>query len=70
MLYGEGNYALSAVKEVDGTEAFLAMDDKTKQCQNEETLQVCLTNEFLRKGLEECKCTPYSLRDYSKNYNI
>jgi hypothetical protein len=45
-LEGEGNYALTSVKEIDGTEAFLALDDDIKLCQNKELLADCSSREF------------------------
>ena len=64
-LFGEGNYALSVVKEIDGTEAFLKLDEKTKLCQNIETFEDCQTQILLKNGLKKCKCTPFMLRNYS-----
>ena len=66
ILFGEGSYALSAVKEISGTDNFLKMDEGVKKCQNRESFQECQATEYLRKGLEECKCTPYEMRNYSK----
>ena len=65
-IFGEGNHALSAVKEIDVTEAFLGLDEKTKLCQNEETLEDCWMENYSQEGSNKCKCTPYSLRNYSK----
>ena len=58
VLEGEGNYALTSVKEIDGTEAFLALDDDIKLCQNEETLADCSTNDLMKTRLDLCKCVP------------
>ena len=65
-LAGEGTYALSAVKEIDVTEAFLGLEEKTKLCQSEETSEDCWMKIYFKEGLVKCKCTPYSLRNYSK----
>ena len=65
-LSGEGDYALTAVKEIDVTEAFLGMDEKTKLCQSEETLEDCWMKNYFKEGSEKCKCKPYGLRNYSK----
>ena len=61
----EGNYALTAVKEIYATEDFLGLDEKTKQCQSEETLEDCRMEKYLKDGLNKCKCTPYGIRNYS-----
>ena len=63
---GEGNYGLAVVKEIDGTEAFLGLDTNTRKCQNEESLGDCLAKDFLKSGMELCNCTPYMIRNYSK----
>ena len=65
-LSGEGNYALTAVKEIAVTEAFLGLDEKDKKCQSEETPEDCWMKNYLKEGLNNCKCTPYGLRNYSK----
>ena len=65
-LYGEGNYALTDVKDVDVTDAFLGLNHRIKLCQNEETYQECMKKEYIKKGLELCGCTPFKLRDYTK----
>jgi hypothetical protein len=70
MLEGEGNYALTSVKEIDGTEAFLALDNDIKVCQNEETLADCSTKKLIKTSLDLCKCVPYKLRNCSKQVNI
>ena len=65
-LSGEGNYALTAVKEIYGTDAFLGLDEKTKLCQIEETLEDCWMKSYFKEGSDKCKCTPYGMRNYSK----
>ena len=65
-LSGEGTYALSVVKEIDVTEAFLNLDEKTKMCQNEETVEDCWMKNHFKEGIKKCKCIPYGLRNYSK----
>ena len=64
--FGEGNYALTDIKEVDTTEAFLKLDEEIKDCQNVETYQECQTRDYIKMGLEKCNCTPYELRNVSK----
>ena len=65
-LFGEGNYALTDVKEIVGTEAFLSLDEGIKLCQDFETYQDCMTKEYIKNGVEKCSCTPYELRNFSK----
>jgi hypothetical protein len=70
ILFGEGNYALTAVKEIDGTEEFLGLDEEIKRCQDRESFQECQAREYIKNGLEKCKCTPYEMRNYSKTVSF
>ena len=38
-MYGEGNFALTAVKEMSVTEPFLGLKDEDKKCQNLESFE-------------------------------
>ena len=66
ILFGEGDYALTVVKEIDGTEEFHGLDEGIKHCQSRETIQECQAREYIKNGLDTCKCTPYAMRNYSK----
>ena len=66
ILSGEGDYALTDVKEVVVTKAFLNFDEETKECQNIETYEECQAKEYVMIGHQMCNCTPYALRNYSK----
>ena len=61
ILFGEGNYALTDVKEIDVTEEYLGLDENIKHCQNRETFQQCQAREYIRNGLEKCKCTKWGI---------
>ena len=65
-MFGGGSYALSAVKEIDGTNSYLKLATKRELCQNKEAVEDCLTNDYIKNSFEKCQCTPYSLRNYSK----
>ena len=67
MLTGEGTYALTAVKEIDVTEEFLELDTETINCQNKQLFEDCTTRQYLEKLQLECKCVPYSLRNFTEN---
>ena len=47
-MYGEGNYALTAVKEVSVTQSFLGLSSEDKKCQNLESLEDCSTRSYLQ----------------------
>ena len=66
-LYGEGNYAISAVKDIKVTEDFLKLDEIVKNCQNYRKFEECETNKYLDIVEKKCKCIPYKLRDFTKN---
>ena len=57
-LYGEGNYALTSVKEVKVTKSFLLLSEETRNCQNRELYEDCLTREFGREAMKICSCVP------------
>ena len=65
-MFGQGIYALTDVKEIDTTEAFLNLDEEIKGCQNVETYRECQAKEYISMGLKKCNCTPYALRNFSK----
>ena len=69
MLYEEGEYALTAVKEIQVTDDFL--DIKTKNCQIKESYEDCTTRSYLQRVELECKCLPYRLRNFTaKNQEV
>ena len=47
-MYGEGNYALTAVKSVSVTQSFLSLKPEDKKCQNLESLEECSTKSYLQ----------------------
>ena len=65
-IFGAGDYLLTDVKKVDGTDSYIALAEETGLCQNRERVEDCLVQDFLQKGLDECRCTLYELRNYTK----
>jgi hypothetical protein len=65
ILYGEGQYVMSDVKQVDATEAFLGLAENSRGCQNEITLEDCWMKKYLKDGIDKCKCFPLSFKNYS-----
>ena len=61
-----GKYALTEVTQIEGTEAFLGLDESIKKCQTRQTFQECQSQKYKAYGLEECNCTPYEMRNYNK----
>ena len=69
-LYGGGNCIFYDVMKIEGTEEYLKSAQNDGKCQNKETQENCLAREYLTKGLEQCSCIPYRLRNYSKQASI
>ena len=69
-LYGEGDFALTDVKEMDGTPGFLDLDVGVKMCQNSETVLECKAKAYLNAGKEKCKCVPHHLRSFSSQVSF
>jgi hypothetical protein len=55
-----GSYALTGLKQMAGSDAFLAQDDDVKKC-SLERFEVCQTRRYLERALEECGCLPWAL---------
>ena len=60
-LYGEGNFALTAAKEIDVTQDYLDMSKDVTNCQNEASLEVCETENYFKKVEEKCHCIPLTI---------
>ena len=67
-VYGEGDYALTDVKVIEGTDDYveLARPENRDLCQNEITFQDCLVEDLLKRGAATCNCTPIYLGNYTK----
>ena len=52
---------------MDGTEDFLALDQKVKNCTDKETVRECKAREFLDIGREECHCVPHYLINHKRS---
>ena len=65
-LYGSGDYAFTNLKEMEGTEEFLELDEDVKKCQARESVVDCSAREYLESGRKHCGCVPYHLRNYSR----
>ena len=61
-LYGEGSYAISAVKAMSVTEEYLGLDEDVRNCQIKEDFENCTTRQYLNAVQKLCNCVPYPLR--------
>ena len=61
-LFGEGNYAITDIKEVKVTEEFLGLDTATRGCHRNSELEHCETKTYIEKAKRHCHCIPSHLR--------
>ena len=59
-------YNLNNVKEISVTDEFLTLDKTIINCQNEETLDDCKTRKYVDTLIEQCKCLPFTIRNYDE----
>ena len=64
-----GKYYMSALKRIAGTEAFMALSNGEKGCQPE-SFEECNMRQVFAELQRECKCVPWSLRDFQKVGNV
>ena len=67
--FGAGEYAMSALKRMKGTESFKQLPDSLKNCQvhNKEE---CETKRFLDRLQSHCNCIPWALVAAAKNEKV
>ena len=61
-MVGDGQYNVNNVKELKVTESFLGLDEKVKDCQDNEAIQNCTTRQYLHSILEKCGCLPINMK--------
>ena len=54
--YGQGNFAITSVQQVEVTEDFLGLSETIRECQETEDIEHCHTNTYLDKAKSECDC--------------
>ena len=59
-------FNLNNVKEISVTKDFLTFDKTIINCQNEETLDDCKTKKYVHTLIEQCKCLPFTIRNYDE----
>ena len=64
VLYGEGNYALTDIKEIKVTEEFLGLGEKKTGCGREEVKGECESRRYRDQLLASCGCVPFSLASH------
>ena len=61
VLSGEGHISLTGVKEVKVTEEFLGLGLDTIRCQTRQSSADCMTEKYLAKALNSCRCVPLNI---------
>ena len=69
-VYGEASIAISDVKEMEATDEYLGLDERTRKCQDKEPFENCTTRQYLDRVQNVCNCVPYALRDFSENHTV
>ena len=64
VLFGEGNYALTDIKQIKVTEDFLSLGEEMTKCQDVEEYNHCLTRIYGHKMIDICGCSPLSLKSF------
>ena len=59
-LNGEGQYNLNNMKEIYVTDSFMGLERNTRNCQNLETYNDCITRHYIKMMMQECGCLPLS----------
>ena len=52
------------------TDDYLGLDLQTRGCQNDNTYEDCVTEEYLDLLKEECNCLPFNLQNFSTEDEI
>ena len=58
--FRSGSYAMSDIKRMKGTDSFLELPLKDKNCQIE-TFEACQTKRYLEEVQQQCGCVPWAL---------
>ena len=68
--YGSGSIRIKGIKQIQVTDDYLGLDLQARGCQNENTYEDCVTELYLDLLMEECKCLPFNLQNFSKQDEI
>ena len=63
-MYGEGNYALTDIKEIQVTEEFLSLSSDITKCQNQEYKAECEARQYQEQISSSCHCAPLNLKHF------
>ena len=69
-LYGEGEYNLNILKEIEITDSFYELDHEVRKCQSYEgndTYGSCTSRYFMDQMRLKCGCFPFSIMNMTVN---
>ena len=64
VLYGEGNYALTDIKEIKVTEEFFRLGTATTGCERQKYRSECSTGRYQEEVAASCSCAPLNLKHF------
>ena len=63
-VYGEGNYALTDIKEIKVTDEFLSLGSDITKCKEQQYKADCEASQYLEKVSSICGCAPLQLKHF------
>ena len=60
-LFGEGEYNLNELKEIEVTKDFLELEQNVRACQYKEPIQNCTTRHIINQIEKHCRCKPFNM---------
>ena len=61
-LFGEGEYNLNSLIEIEVSESYLGLSKEVRDCQNWEPFYNCTTRHYRENFLMQCDCLPLNIR--------
>ena len=58
--YGSGQYKMSGIKAMSGSERFFELPDEKKGC-SLKAFEMCRQKEIVKECANKCKCVPFEL---------
>ena len=70
LLYGGGDFAFSAVKEISVTEEFLQLREDQRKCVDYKTREKCRSTLFRKEGIAKCGCELLKLGPFPSSSKV
>ena len=56
---------MTDVREMEATYDYIKLAEERRMC-NETQYEECAAAEYIERGIQQCNCTPYHLRNFRK----